>query len=109
MPSERYSRPCAGLSRGAPASSRSGSSDHSHGGISDADLLVIVDQDDRQSLDRLPEFMGLLEGLRRPVDLIVLTAAEWRARKESRFHREITSRGLQLHPGSPATPPGASE
>jgi uncharacterized protein len=67
---------------------------------SDADLLIVVDQDDRRLLDRSPEFMRLLQGLRRPVDLIVLTAEEWTARKESRFHREVTGRGLQLHPGS---------
>jgi uncharacterized protein len=73
---------------------------------SDADLLIILDRDDRRPLDRLPEFMRLLEGLRRPVDLIVLTAQEWKARTGSRFHREVASRGLQLHPRPRDVSPG---
>ena len=65
---------------------------------SDADLLIIVDRDDRRPMDRAPEFLRLLAGVRRPVDVVVATADEWRARAGSRFHAEIQARGLRLHP-----------
>jgi predicted nucleotidyltransferase len=67
---------------------------------SDADLLIVVDRDTRRPMDRIPEFLLLLEGLRRPVDLIVWTVAEWEARAGTALHREVTTRGLQLHPVS---------
>ncbi len=63
---------------------------------SDADLLFVVDEDSRRPLDRVPAFLDLLDGVGRPVDVIVLTAAEWQARAESRFHQEVTTRGLRL-------------
>jgi predicted nucleotidyltransferase len=47
---------------------------------SDADLLIIVDRDDRRPMDRAPDFLRLLAGVGRPVDVIVATAHEWRAR-----------------------------
>jgi predicted nucleotidyltransferase len=65
---------------------------------SDADLLIVVDRDDRRPMDRAPEFLRLLVGVGRPVDVIVATAEEWRAREGSRFHTEIQTRGLRLHP-----------
>ena len=66
---------------------------------SDADLLIVVDRDDRRPMDRAPEFLRLLKGVPRPVDVIVITADEWRTRAGSRFHAEIHARGLRLHPG----------
>lgn len=65
---------------------------------SDADLLIVLDHDDRRAIDRPPEFMRLLADLRRPVDVIVVTRDEWDARANTRFHREVGSRGLRLHP-----------
>jgi len=67
---------------------------------SDADLLIVVDRDARRPMDRIPEFQLLLEGLRRPVDLIVWTAAEWEAQTGTALHREVIARGLQLYPVS---------
>ena len=65
---------------------------------SDADLLIVVDEDARRPMDRIPEFLLLLEGIGRPADLLVLTAAEWKAREGTAFHREVVRRGIQLHP-----------
>jgi predicted nucleotidyltransferase len=44
---------------------------------SDADLLIVLEQDARRPMDRIPEFLLLLEGLGRPTDVLVLTAGEW--------------------------------
>jgi predicted nucleotidyltransferase len=63
---------------------------------SDADLLFVVDQDARRPVDRIPDFLALLEGLGRPADVLVLTVAEWQARAGRPFHREVTTRGLRL-------------
>ena len=63
---------------------------------SDVDLLVVVDQDERRPPDRIPDVLRSLEGLGRPADVIVLTAAEWARRADSRFHQEVTTRGLRL-------------
>ncbi len=63
---------------------------------SDADLLFVVDEDSRRPVDRAPDFLALLTGTGRPVDVIILTAAEWEARGGSRFHHEVTTRGLRL-------------
>jgi predicted nucleotidyltransferase len=63
---------------------------------SDADLLLVVDEDTRRPVDRIPDFLVLLRGLGRPVDLLVLTVAEWQARAGGHFHREVTTRGLRL-------------
>ncbi len=65
---------------------------------SDADLLIVVDQDTRRPMDRIPEFLLLLQGLGRPVDALVLTAAEWKAREGTALHREVVTRGIRLHP-----------
>ncbi|HYB42919.1 MAG TPA: nucleotidyltransferase domain-containing protein [Candidatus Methylomirabilis sp.] len=65
---------------------------------SDADLLIVVDRDDRRPLDRAPEFLFSLEGLGRPADVLVLTDAEWKAREGSALHREVVTRGIRLHP-----------
>jgi len=65
---------------------------------SDADLLVVLDQDARRPMDRIPEFLLLLEGLGRPTDVVVLTAAEWAAREGTGWHREVIARGIRLHP-----------
>jgi predicted nucleotidyltransferase len=67
---------------------------------SDADLLIVVDEDGRRPMDRLPEFLRLLEGAGRPVDVLVLTRAEWDAREGTALHREVDSRGIRLHPPS---------
>lgn len=65
---------------------------------SDADLLIVVDQDERRPMDRSPEFLLLLEGLGRPTDVVVLTAAEWKAREGTALRREVVTRGIQLYP-----------
>jgi hypothetical protein len=57
---------------------------------------VVVDQDARRPVDRIPDFLALLEGLGRPADVLVLTQAEWQARRGRAFHREVTTRGLRL-------------
>jgi hypothetical protein len=49
-------------------------------------------------MDRIPEFLLLLEGIGRPADVVVQTAAEWKAREGTAFHREVVSRGIRLHP-----------
>ena len=67
---------------------------------SDVDLLIVVDQDARRPMDRIPEFLLLLEGLGRPSDVLVLTAAEWKARDGTALHREVVMRGIQLYPPS---------
>ena len=67
---------------------------------SDADLLIVVDQDARRPMDRIPEFLLLLEGLGRPTDVLVLTAAEWKAREGTALQREVVMRGIQLYPPS---------
>ena len=67
---------------------------------SDADLMIVVDQDARRPMDRIPEFLLLLEGLGRPTDVLVLTAAEWMAREGTGLHREVVVRGIQLYPPS---------
>jgi len=64
---------------------------------SDADIVIVVDQDVRRPMDRLPEFLLLLEGVGRPVDVVVLTAAEWRSREGTGWRREVM-RGIRLHP-----------
>lgn len=65
---------------------------------SDADVLFVVDEDARRPMDRIPEFLLLLEGIGRPTDVLVLTAAEWRAREGSALHREVVTHGMKLHP-----------
>ena len=65
---------------------------------SDADLLIVVDQDERRPMDRSPEFLLSLEGLGRPTDVLVLTAAEWKARDGTALHREVVAHGIQLYP-----------
>ena len=65
---------------------------------SDADLLIVLDQDARRPMDRIPEFLLLLAGLGRPTDVVVLTAAEWAAREGTCWHREVITRGIRLHP-----------
>ena len=65
---------------------------------SDADLLIVVDEDERRPMDRIPEFLLLLEGVGRPTDVIVLTAAEWKAREGTALHREVVGHGIRLHP-----------
>src|SRR5215468_5296711 len=40
---------------------------------SDADLLVVLDEDARRPMDRIPEFLLLLQGVGRPTDVLVLT------------------------------------
>lgn len=65
---------------------------------SDADLLIVVDQDARRPMDRIPEFLLMLEGLGWPTDVLVLTAAEWKAREGTALHGEVLVRGIQLHP-----------
>ena len=65
---------------------------------SDADLLIIFGRDDRRPMDRAPEFLRLLGGVGRPVDMIVATADEWRARVGSRFYTEVQTRGQRLYP-----------
>jgi predicted nucleotidyltransferase len=67
---------------------------------SDADLLIVLDRDARRPMDRTPEFLVLLEGLGRPTDVRVLTAAEWKARDGTALHREVVTRGIRLHPPS---------
>jgi len=67
---------------------------------SDADLLIVVDEDRRRPMDRVPEFLLLLEGIGRPTDVLVLTAAEWSAREGTALHREVTRRGIRLYPPS---------
>ena len=67
---------------------------------SDADLLIVVDRDARRPMDRIPEFLLLLEGLGRPTDVVVLTESEWKAREGTAFHREVTTRGIRFHPPS---------
>ena len=64
---------------------------------SDADLLIVLDQDARRPMDRIPEFLLLLEDLGRPTDVLVLTAAEWKAREGTALHREVVARGIQLY------------
>lgn len=65
---------------------------------SDADLLIVVDEDARRPMDRLPGFAPFLEGLGRPADLIVLTEAEWSTREGTALRREVVTRGIRLHP-----------
>ena len=65
---------------------------------SDVDLLIVLDQDARRPMDRIPEFLLLLEDLGRPTDVLVLTAAEWKAREGTALHREVVARGIQLYP-----------
>ena len=67
---------------------------------SDADLLIVVDEDPRRPMDRIPEFLLLLQGVGRPTDVLILTTAEWKAREGTALHREVVSRGVQLHPSS---------
>jgi hypothetical protein len=59
-----------------------------------------VDEDPRRPVDRVPEFLLLLQGVGRPTDVLVLTTAEWTAREGTALHREVVSRGVQLHPSS---------
>jgi hypothetical protein len=42
----------------------------------------------------------LLADLGRPTDVLVLTAAEWKAREGTALHREVVARGIQLYPPS---------
>jgi predicted nucleotidyltransferase len=74
---------------------------------SDADLLVVVDRDERRPMDRIPEFLLLLEGLGRPADVLVppsgrrarvrRCAARWsRAGSTSTRCPEALSRGYGL-------------
>jgi predicted nucleotidyltransferase len=67
---------------------------------SDADLLIVVDEDARRPMDRIPEFLLLLEGFGRPTDVLVLTAVEWQAREGTALHREVVTAGIRLHPPS---------
>ncbi|HXJ83362.1 MAG TPA: nucleotidyltransferase domain-containing protein [Candidatus Methylomirabilis sp.] len=67
---------------------------------SDADLLIVLDEDRRRPMDRIPEFLLLLQGAGRPTDVLVLTAAEWEAREGTGLHREVIGRGIKLHPAS---------
>ena len=65
---------------------------------SDADFLIVVDQDERRPMDRSPEFLLLLEGLGRPADVLVLTTAEWSVRDGTALQREVVAHGIQLYP-----------
>jgi predicted nucleotidyltransferase len=65
---------------------------------SDADLLLVVDEDARRPMDHLPDFAPFLEDLGRPADLIVLTGTEWEAREGTALRREVVTRGIRLHP-----------
>jgi predicted nucleotidyltransferase len=65
---------------------------------SDADLVIVVDEDARRPMDRIPEFLLLLDSIGRPADVVVLTAAEWQAREGTGWHREVVERGIRLHP-----------
>jgi predicted nucleotidyltransferase len=65
---------------------------------SDVDLLIVVEDDARRPMDRIPEFLSLLEGVGRPTDVLVLTAAEWTAQEGTALHREVVRRGIPLHP-----------
>jgi len=67
---------------------------------SDADLLFVVDEDARRPMDRIPEFLRLLQGVGRPTDVLVLTVAEWAAREGTALRREVVGRGIRLHPPS---------
>ena len=67
---------------------------------SDADLVIVLDEDSRRPMDRIPEFLLLLQGVGRPTDVLVLTAAEWKAREGTGLYREVLGRGIQLHPPS---------
>ena len=57
-----------------------------------------VDEDARRPMDRIPEFLLLLQGVDRPVDALVLTAAEWKAREGTALHREVVGHGIRVHP-----------
>ncbi|MGH7320612.1 MAG: nucleotidyltransferase domain-containing protein [Candidatus Rokuibacteriota bacterium] len=72
---------------------------------SDADLLFVVDEDSRRPVDRVPDFLAVLTGIGRPLDVLVFTAAEWEARRGSRFHHEVTTRGLRLDRDGRGWPP----
>jgi predicted nucleotidyltransferase len=75
---------------------------------SDADLLIVVDEDARRPMDRIPEFLVLLEGIGRPADVVVVTVPEWKAREGTALHRQVVMHGIQLHPlpgGSASTRP----
>lgn len=65
---------------------------------SDADLLVVVRDSDRQPRDRIPEVLAALSPLPCPVDLFVLTADEFeRALTEgSPLVREALAHGREL-------------
>jgi predicted nucleotidyltransferase len=67
---------------------------------SDADLLIVVDEDARRPMDRISEFLLLLQGVGGPTDVLVLTKAEWDAREGTALHREVVGRGIRLHPTS---------
>jgi hypothetical protein len=62
--------------------------------------LVVLDRDERRPMDRIPEFLLLLEGIGRPADVLVVTAAEWKEREGTGLHRDVVGRGLRLHPGA---------
>jgi predicted nucleotidyltransferase len=65
---------------------------------SDVDLLIVVDEDSRRPMDRVPECLLLLRGVGRPTDVLVLTVAEWQGRAGTAFHREVVTHGIRLHP-----------
>ena len=65
---------------------------------SDADLMIVVDEDTRRPMDRIPRFLSLLDDLGRPVDLTVVTAGEWKRGENSPFRREVLAHGIRLHP-----------
>lgn len=65
---------------------------------SDADLLVVVDQDDRRPIDRIPEFLALFSGAGLPLDIVPVTRDELESeiRTGNRFLARALSEGIAL-------------
>lgn len=65
---------------------------------SDADISIILKQDSRRVIDRIPEFMGYFSKVSVPVDIFPYTFDEVEQMKASNnsLLREILSTGVQL-------------
>jgi predicted nucleotidyltransferase len=65
---------------------------------SDADISIILKNDERRMIDRIPEYLGYFAEVKVPVDVFPYTLAEVDAMKASNnsLWREILATGVEL-------------
>ncbi len=67
-----------------------------HSPRSDIDLLVVLSDDNRRRMDRIPEFLRYFLEVGHPVDVLVYTAKEIEDEKEESFLKRVLGQGVLL-------------